>query len=77
MFVSLSYDLEDIKMLQKSRIELENYLILVAKIPYLNNKDGNNFALTLDKALEYFQMMSGELPDQIGSILSRLRNIRV
>lgn len=70
------YDLEDIKMLQKSRIELENYLILVAKIPYLNNKDtANNFALTLDKALEYFQMMSGELPDQIGSILSPFEEI--
>jgi len=65
------YALESYKEIQLSKTELENYLLLVAKIPYLKEAGvSNNFSLSLDKAVEYFNLMSESLPDQIGSILS-------
>lgn len=68
--------LEEYKSLKLSKTELENYLILVAKMPYLKNQDKeNNFALTLDIAQEYFNMMSNSLPDQVGSVLSLFEDI--
>ena len=70
------YSLYEYKDIQLSKTELENYLLLVAKIPY--QKDGdkeNNFQLSLDKAIEYFDLMAGSLPSQIGSILSPFASI--
>jgi len=70
------WTLEEYKSLKLSKTELENYLILVAKIPYLKEQgQANNFALTLDVAQEYFNMMSNSLPDQVGSVLSIFEDI--
>ncbi len=70
------YDIEDFKQLKKARTELDNYLILVFGIPYLKDKDkANNFALSQDKALEFFNMAISYLPDQVGAILSPFERI--
>lgn len=71
------YSLYSYKDLQMSKTELENYLLLVAKIPYQKNADNteNAWALSLDKAIEYFNLMSDNLPPQIGSILSPYESI--
>lgn len=71
------YALYAYKDLQMSKTELENYLLLVAKIPYQRdaNDRENAWALSLDKAIEYFDLMSDSLPPQIGSILSPYESI--
>lgn len=71
------YSLYEYKDIQLSRTELENYLMLVAKIPYQNNKEDkeNSFALSLDIAKEYYRMMEDNLPPQIGSILSPFEEV--
>ncbi len=65
------YALYDYKDLQLSKTELDNYLLLVAQIPYINNASQENaWALSLDIAKEYFNLMNQVLPEQIGAILS-------
>lgn len=66
------YSLYEYKDLQLSKTELENYLLLIAKIPYQSDaKDRENaWALSLDIAKEYYQLMGNNLPDQIGLALS-------
>lgn len=65
------YALYDYKDLQLSKTELENYLLLVAKIPYLSKADkANDFGLSLDIANDYFARMNSALPQNIGSLLS-------
>jgi hypothetical protein len=72
------YDIEDFKELKKSKTELENYLLLGFSIPY--QKDGKNekenaFALSIDKALEFYNMAVAQLPDQVGALLSPFEKI--
>ena len=71
------YSLYQYKDIQMSKTELENYLLLVAKIPYQKGSDDkeNAWALSLDKAIEYFDLMSESLPEQIGAILSPYESI--
>lgn len=70
------YSLYDYKDLQMNRTELENYLLLVAKIPYMKDTGKeNNFALSLDIANEYFNKMNSNLNDSIGTILSPFESI--
>ncbi|MDK2900933.1 MAG: hypothetical protein PWQ45_1519 [Thermosipho sp. (in: thermotogales)] len=71
------YSLYTYKDLQMSKTEMDNYLLLVASIPY--QKDANDrenaWALSLDIAEKYFGMMSDNLPEQIGTILSPFSSI--
>lgn len=70
------YELEDYKNLKLSKTELENYLLLVAKIPYLKESGtANNFALEINKAIEYFDLMMDNLPSSVGGILSPFEEI--
>ncbi len=76
------YDIEDFKELKKAKTELENYLLLGFSIPY--QKDANDrenaFALSIDKALEFYNMALNQLPDQVGALLSpfdKIEAIRV
>lgn len=65
------YDIEDFKQLKKSKVELENYLILAFSIPYIEHATTeNSFALSLDKSLEFYNMAVSQLPDQVGALLS-------
>jgi len=68
--------LEDYKSLKLSKTEMENYLLLIAKIPYLKESGvANNFALEINKAIEYFDLMMGSLPDQCGGLLSPFESV--
>lgn len=72
------FDLQDYKLLKKAREELQNYVVLVAKIPYKKNKEGdraNDFALTLDSAIEFGNKANESLPDQAGFILSPYEDV--
>lgn len=70
------YDIEDYKLLKKAKTELDNYLLLTASIPYRDDKTAENaFALSLDIANQYFDMMSEALPDQVGAILSPFKDV--
>jgi hypothetical protein len=65
------YELEDYRNLQLARTEMENYMIIVAKIPYLQNAEiANSFALEMNKAIEYFNLAMNEMPELIGGMLS-------
>ncbi len=71
------YSLYTYKDLQMSKTEMDNYLLLVAGIPYQKNANDreNAWALSLDIAEKYFGMMSDNLPEQIGTILSPFSSI--
>lgn len=70
------YDIEDFKQLKKSKTELENYLILGFSIPYMKDTTSENqFALSLDKSLEFYQMAVSQLPEQVGALLSPFSSI--
>ena len=70
------YSLEDYKQLKLSKTELQNYLLLVAKIPYLKDSTtANNFALEMNKAIEYFDMAMDSLPEQVGGMLSPFESV--
>lgn len=65
------YDIEDFKQLKKAKTELDNYLILGFGIPYMKNAtEENQFALSLDKSLEFYEMALSQLPEQVGALLS-------
>lgn len=64
-------DIYDYKELKKARTALENYLLIVFKMPYLSKGEKeNDFALGLDKALEYFDMAMSAMPDEVGGMIS-------
>lgn len=70
------YSVEDYKALKLARSEMENYLLLVAKIPYLKeNTTANAFALELNKAIEYFDMAMEAMPDAVGGMLSPFESV--
>lgn len=70
------YDIEDFKELKKAKTELENYLLLGFSIPYKKGIEGENqFALTLDKALEFYNLACQQLPSQVGALLSPFEKI--
>jgi len=70
------YSLYDYKDLQLSKTELENYLLLIAKMPYQKDTSKENaFALSLDKAIEFYELMQNNLHPGIGSVLSPFDSI--
>jgi len=65
------YDIEDFKQLKKAKTELDNYLLLALSIPYQKDKtEENQFALSIDKAMEFYHLVIEQLPEQVGALLS-------
>jgi hypothetical protein len=60
------YNIVDYKALQLTKTELENYAMLIIKLA--KDKTGE-WELDFDKALEYWQSIDSQLPEQIGSAL--------
>lgn len=70
------FDLSDYKLLKKAKEELQNYVVLVAKIPYMKESGtANNFALMMDDAIAFGNKAMDQLPDQAGFILSPYESI--
>jgi hypothetical protein len=70
------FDLNDYKLLRKAKEELNNYAVLVEKIPI--NKDSetaNDFALELETAKDFHNKASQALPDQVGLMLSPFESV--
>lgn len=61
------YDLEDYRNLKLTKTALENYAMIVTKIPL--NDDGT-WGIDLEKAVEFWQNLSSVLPEEIGSVLT-------
>lgn len=57
------YDIEDYKILKKTKTELENYALLMMKLPM--SKDGE-WLLDFDKAQEFWAQLAAIMPEQVG-----------
>lgn len=65
------YEIEDYKALKKANSEMQNIALVSGTIP-MNSKSeaANDFKVTLDTAIEFGNKIVGELPDQVGFMLS-------
>ena len=73
----LIYDVEDNRDIQRTSHELDNYKVLVGKIPYNKEKSDsvNNFSLSLDLAVQYSNKINAEIPNGMGFLLSPYERI--
>nr|DAY89440.1 MAG TPA: portal protein [Caudoviricetes sp.] len=71
IFVSL-LDLLDLESILQSRTELENYILLVSKIPLMDDGSGDidNFALDIDTVENMQQLIDSAVPDLVGTAYS-------
>ena len=63
-------DLIDLQSLTSVRDALDVYKLLVMKIPLLNSKNPDDFALNLEMAKKFYNKALDTLPEEIGLILS-------
>lgn len=61
------YDIEDYKQLKLTKTELENYAMLVMKLPW-DKEEG--WGLYLDQAKEFWHNLDNVLPEEVGSVLT-------
>ncbi len=61
------YDIEEYKRIALDKAALENYAMLLMKIPLT---DAGEWGIDLDKAREFWSNLDAVLPEQIGTILS-------
>lgn len=70
LFISLM-DLVDLEAIIASKSELENYKLLVSKIPLINgSEDVDDFSLSLDLAEKFNEILEGALPDLVTAVTS-------
>lgn len=69
LFQSL-LDLLDLETILNSKTELENYKLLVSKIPLLNGEDVDDFAISLSLAEFFNSMLDNAVPDLVGHVIS-------
>lgn len=66
-------DLLDLESLINSKTELENYKLLISKIPLINGSDSvDDFAISLELAQMFDNLLEGVLPELIGHITTPL-----
>lgn len=63
-------DLVDLQALMNVKDSLNIYKLLVMKIPTLNSKSPDDFALSLTTAMKFYKKALDTLPEEIGLILS-------
>lgn len=67
MFISL-LDLIDLEQIIQSRNELENYKLIISKIPLVDNGnsgDVDDFAISLELSQYFNQLLANSVPDQV------------
>lgn len=70
LFINLM-QLEDLENIVNSQTELENYKILVSKIPLVNSTDSvDDFAISLDLATVFNQQLAAQVPDLVAAVTS-------
>lgn len=66
LFISL-LDLIDLEQILQSKNELENYKLIVSKIPFMNSSERvDDFAISIELAKLFNQMLEEVVPEQIG-----------
>lgn len=66
IFIEL-LDLLDLEQLLADRTELENYILLVSKIPLVNNsEDVDDFAISLELAQQFNTLLEQTVPELVG-----------
>lgn len=63
-------DLIDLQALMNVKDSLDIYKLLVMKIPTLNSKSPDDFALSLTTAMKFYKKALDTLPEEIGLVLS-------
>ena len=72
------YEIQDYKSLKKANSEMQNYAILSGTIPMKKDNDlANNFAISLDTAINFGSKISSELPEQVGFMLSVFEDMQL
>ena len=67
LFVSL-LDLLDLEQILMSKTQLENYVLLLSKIPLVNNSDEvDDFAVSLDLVQAMQELIDASVPDLVGT----------
>lgn len=61
------YELEDYRQLKLTKTALENYAMIVMKLP---TQDDGSWVIDLDKAKEFWRNLDAVLPEEVGSILT-------
>lgn len=61
------YDIEDYKQLKLTKTALENYAMIVMRLPM--DKDGD-YIIDYDKAVDFWRNLDAVLPEEVGSILT-------
>ncbi len=62
-------EIQDFKALRKNRAELENYKLLIQKLPMREDSEVNNdFMIDYDNMIQFHNQAAGSLPDQVGLI---------
>lgn len=70
------YDIQDYKELKKVKEELENYMLIVAKIPlYDKDKEPEQFLLDMDNAIKYGRQIINTVPKEVGFVISPFEKI--
>lgn len=65
------FDIEDYKSLRKDRQKLQNYKILIQKLPMREDSEANNdFMIDYDNMVMFHQQASSAVPDQVAVITS-------
>lgn len=69
VFTSL-LDLLDLEQILASKTELENYVLLLSKIPLLNTENPDDFAVSMDIVEMMQEMIDAAVPDLVGTAYS-------
>ncbi|MDD2495962.1 MAG: hypothetical protein PHE29_12315 [Tissierellia bacterium] len=64
------YEIHDYKALKKANSEMQNYALISGTIPMKKSDVADDFAITLDTAINFGNKIVSELPDQVGFMLS-------
>jgi len=64
-------DLIDARTLQRSKDEIQNYKLIVQKIPYFDDtKEVDDFSLDIETALKFYRTLVDVVPEAVGVALS-------
>lgn len=64
-------DLIDARTMQRNKEEIQNYKLIVQKIPYFDNtREMDDFSLDIETALRFYRTLADVVPESVGIALS-------
>lgn len=68
------FELEDYKLLKKTKAELDNYAVLIQQIPMLDTKEADSFGINMDYVVQFHNRASDALPSKgVGLITTPMK----